>query len=136
MDKNNPELWGIGGDDELTAYDPSDAIEQYIEDINDEDLPFEVEVIGYTRVRPTIHDLQGRLIDYAMEILDEEYGDPEAPIRAPHSGQDAIYYAELHLIEEILKHYTPWLCREVIKKVYRLYLNDDGTIGWEEKSNG
>jgi hypothetical protein len=106
------DYWGLLDDERLSCQSIDAAIEQVIDDLDA--LPCGesacVLVHGFVRRDPS-GLLDGSLLEHALEALDEEFGDPDAP----HSPTGAMRAAEESFIRVILGEYDVWSCEPVVQ---------------------
>lgn len=80
------------------------------------DMPETVAVYGWARMVPAIDD--GGLLEYILEHLDEEYGDPEAAVAtAPTETMEAAAREFAAVIE---REYEGWACERVSVETVRV----------------
>lgn len=107
-------LWGQDGDELLIHYSADEAIE----DIIDGRHPDPIDSIGKITVYEyEPRDVNGRYfypLEWMLEILDEEYGDPNDCGTEPTEKMKA---AEKVFVDAVLSEYLPWTCEQSGKAV-------------------
>jgi len=104
-----PKFWGINGPERLSATDPDEAIEEYLDDISpEEDTPKTITVYGYVPMQATLDPT--RYLENILEALDEEYGDADGDGTTP---TDNMKLAMQICCDAILKEYRSWACEQV-----------------------
>jgi hypothetical protein len=106
--------------EQLYHDDPDDAVEEFIDDFLDpkmtpaevlEAIPAEIDVYGYARMKPSISEETS--LEHLLEVLDEEYGDPDDSSTEP---TPAMLAAEKQFHEAVLREYESWACKKVCTK--------------------
>lgn len=94
--------WGQSNKDRQTVEDRDDAIEGILDEIPMNEMPETIEITGFAV--PTVHPafLRGSLLDAALCILDEEYGNSDDTYTEPN---EEMKKAEDAFIEVILRNY-------------------------------
>ena len=117
MSKENPEYWGIEGQETLSAESIDELLEDYFDDIALE-IPEKIEVIGYDRV--TIPDpnegyckLVELILEYVIELLDENFSEARDGYT---EATEEMETATKEYLEKIFNEYTPYDCNEVCRK--------------------
>lgn len=114
MTTNNREIvyWDCSYHEQLTYEDQDEAIEAYLDDLDDvKNLPETIEVNGYARM--VFNPAHCHALTHVLEHMDEEYGDPDGGYTEPTEAMKA---AEKVFLEAVAKEYTPWAC-EVVKTI-------------------
>jgi hypothetical protein len=109
--------WSVGEQERLAHETMDDAIRDYLETwllpggdwANN--LPNEIEVVGYARMQPTFRRLD--TLEYTLEYLDEEYGDPDGGHTVP---TPAMMVAEAAYHAAVLGEYESWMCEPVLRR--------------------
>ena len=97
-------------DSETLRYETKDeAIEYFLDDLLWDAIPKKIEVKGYAR-RVAVPGMLSPL-DYVLEYLDEELGDPDGNLVTP---TERMKKAEQEFIKVILEEYEPWACEPVV----------------------
>ena len=104
------ELWGTGDEEHLQYDNENECIEAML-DIMDNPLPEKITICGFARMDVDTTCLNP--LEYCLEGLDEEYGDPDGEYSKPTETMKA---AEKTFLEIIQKEYKPWACEEVCRK--------------------
>lgn len=97
------------GAERIDGSDPDDAIRQYLDNYAPGELPATVTLYRYRRgVVP--NDIWGfvaeRVLDTAIEYLDEEYGDPDEATEPT----EAMRVAATAFVDAMRTEYVPWNC--------------------------
>jgi hypothetical protein len=113
MDNNI--LWGEDGQELLRHHSANEAIEEVIDGYHPGpiDGDWEISVYEYQPIKPGI-DSCGSPLERVLEILDEEYGDPDGD---GHDRTEAMKAAEKTFIEAVLTEYRSWMCEQTGKVV-------------------
>ena len=104
----NIDFWAARDEERLIHKDIDDAIEEILDQC-EQPWPETITVCGFEREKVSLDDLKGRLIDFALEELDElysisdEYGDGSG-------STPKMLEAEKVFIEAIVSEYTPYDC--------------------------
>lgn len=101
----NADFYDCSDPEQLSHSDPSEAIE-YALDLMDAD-PETIEVTAYKRIEVDIPDLAERVLEDAIERLDEMLGDPGGDPFEPTVGMKV---AALSFAQYIAAEYQPWQC--------------------------
>lgn len=108
MKKNEIKYWGRNIDERLYYHSADEAIEAILDQrfsIPLEDID-NITVYEYAPIKISLHP--GFLLDFALETLDEEYGDPEAV--STTEPTESMKKAEKELIDIIIAQYPVWPC--------------------------
>ena len=102
------DFWAARDEERLIHKDIDDAIEEILDQCG-HPFPETITVCGFEREKVSLDDLKGRLIDFALEELDEnyrisdEYGDGS-------ESTPKMLEAEKIFIEAIVSEYTAYDC--------------------------
>lgn len=100
------EFWSADGSNSL--YETIDeCIQNYLESIDPKSHPKEVTVVGYERTKISQTFLEASVLEFTLDALDEEFGDPNGEHSDPTSKMKE---AEMTFIKVILADYFPWTC--------------------------
>ena len=111
--ERKPIFWTCCPDAERLSCDTLDeAVEEYLDGM-DQSFPITVEVTGYARMEVTDNPHYHRCLEQLLELLDEEYGDPED---GPDGPTKEMEEAEGVFVKIVLDNYTPWMCEPVCKE--------------------
>ena len=104
----NIDFWGAKDEERLVHKDIDDAIEEILDNHN-HPWPETITVCGFEREKVSLEYLKGRLVDFALEELDEDYRTSDA--YGDGSGSTPkMLEAEEVFIEAIVSEYTPYDC--------------------------
>ena len=117
---NGKELYGTEDGEEV-----HDTISDAIDHL-DEDL-FPAQVLIFRRMKPNPKALASRVLEGALEDLDEELSDPEGGAMPKSPAMIAL--AE-KFAEDLCALYVPWACEPTGKSIW---VNMDGEIVEEPK---
>lgn len=105
-------FWDARESEVLEHRDIHDAVEDYVEGMGE--LPADdeatVRVTGCNQ-RSAAGFLDGSVLEYALERLDQEFSDPEGEYTEPTAAMKA---AEAAFISAVLAEYHVWTCDEVV----------------------
>lgn len=106
-------FWGFADDEDLLD-DPNKVIEHYLEDLP-MDVVREIEELTVYEHRPMTPELSdcGHPLEYVLEMLDEEYGNPHRYGEAT----EAMKEAEQVFLRAVLAEYQSWMCERTGNKV-------------------
>jgi hypothetical protein len=107
--------WACDEPEKLICTTPNDAIESYLEGV--EKPPETVHLAGYTRMPVAF---SGSPLDYVLERLDEDHGDPDG---VPDDPTEKMKAAEAAFIAAVLAEYKGHWCEDV-------YHEDVNARGW------
>jgi len=114
MSERETAFWGFADDERLTHTDPDEVMEYWLDDAwptPPEDLPAELEVIGFAHIEPDPENCTGTPLERLLDYLDETYGDPDAmDYTRPTEKMRA---AELAFVRSVLDEYEVWQCEPV-----------------------
>ena len=108
------------GEEQLSCEDPDEAIEEFCDGwLNPtmtpeqvlEVLPEEVTIYGFARMKPFL--LENESLDHLLEVLDEEYGDPDGGSTEPTK---AMIEAEKKFHDVVISEYESWACKQVCER--------------------
>ena len=117
---NEKEIYGT--EDSETVHD---SIHDAIDHLEEDQFPAMVTI--FQRMKPNPKSLAGRVLDWAIEDLDEDLSDPEGG--ATPKSPAMIALAE-RFAEDLCALYVPWAC-EPTKESF--WLDSDGEIVEEVK---
>jgi len=100
-------FYACGDPEELVHRHPDDAIEAYLDDI--EDFPEMIELYGHAPLVPNVDSLARGALDQLLEVLDDEFGDPSETSRATPPRLEAAR----QFVATILKGYSVRMCHAV-----------------------
>jgi hypothetical protein len=115
------EFWAVGDSEKLQFENKDEALFDFCESFVlpdgtlSDDLPEQVELIGYARMIPKIRE--GSTLERILEYLDDEYGDPNG---SPTTPTRKMIDAERMLHDVVIEDYESWACRAVTKIVVNL----------------
>jgi len=101
-------FYGNVNEEILTYTEKDEAIERLIDSMASP-IPKTLELVKYRRVRiaePKDSQVDDILVT-VLEIIDENYGDPEEPYSEPN---DEMRAAAVEFINKLQELYTPWAC--------------------------
>lgn len=110
-------FWSVGEEERLSHYTEDDAIEDFLSMFAlpggawADNTPTSLELVGYARMEMSLHP--GSTVDRTLELLDDEYGDPDGGYSRP---TEAMLEAEKAYHAAIVKEYEPWMCEPVVRK--------------------
>ena len=104
----NIDFWGAKDEECLVHKDIDDAIEEILDNHN-HPWPETITVCGFERDKVSLDYLKGRLVDFALEELDEDYRTSDAYGDGSESTPKMLE-AEKVFIEAIVSEYTPYDC--------------------------
>ena len=97
--------WSVTEDERLTHTDRDDAILLYLDTYDVAHLPATITVTGYARMNVSVRaDLA---LERVLEVMDEEYGDPDGDGNEPTPAMIAAAETFARAIEA---EYVPWWC--------------------------
>lgn len=107
-------FWGREDDEQLTCTDPDEAIEEILDGYFElENLgDHEIEVIEY-RARECVPDAES-ILEYALERLDEVYGDPGGDYTKPTPAMTAAAEA---FAKALAAEYHVWRCEPTGQRI-------------------
>ena len=113
-EKNEIDFWGCEDDEVLTHTEMDVAIEEELDARNGIDgLPRTLEICGFVRAdKPTAESLLDNGLEYLLEYLDDNYGNPEE-YTVP---TDTMKEAAKVFVQAVLNEYTVWSCSIVKRK--------------------
>lgn len=100
-------------DDEenLLWRDVQDAVDELMQRFcTDEPVPEVATVYAFDPIKLSIKDIPEAL-EWMIEILEEEHGDPNGDY--PYEPSDRVRIAHAHLRDALLFDYRPWMCKLV-----------------------
>ena len=105
-------FWGGEEQERLSCEDLDEAIGEILEECDP--APDEVVVVGFARLVVTPADLPrpSSVVEYVLDDLDSEYGDPNGGGQYP---TEPMLSAARTLLAVIAGEYRPWACEEVIR---------------------
>jgi len=108
-DERKPILYSCDEAEYLTHETPDAAIESYLDDFADGDLPETVDCYGWARLVVSADFLSP--LEGMLEALDEEYAgdDPQEPT-------EAMLAAEKAFVAAVVAEYQPWQCEVVSRE--------------------
>lgn len=134
-EEKEADFWTCDEDAErLTYEDMDEAIEYFLDDLLSpkmtaqevvDVLPKTIEVYGYVRDTIKPESYKGHVLEWFLETLDEEYGDPDGDLNDPTPGMQE---AERVFIEAVLKEYVAWPCKKICTKTIN-------TLKWVKENN-
>lgn len=112
-----PDYWTCReGEEILACHTIEEAVDDYADHIHPEPMPEEIEVIGFA-TREATDDWCGSPLDYVLENLDAEFGDPDG---GPRGKTARMKVAEATFILAVLSEYSVWACEEVCRKTVKV----------------
>lgn len=129
-------FWGSADDERLTHTELDDAIESMLDGMDDiNDLPATIEVCGFARMAPNAKHEAAGVLERLIEILDEEYGDPDGGYAV---ATDSMKVAAEEFVTTVLDEYTVWACELVQRQTVncRLWIKENRPDWLEENDNG
>jgi len=99
--------------EQLIYRDKDEAIEAFLDGCDPKEVPGKIEVLGFARTQPKLSHRKRWAIDQILDLLDEEFGDPEGVTETLSSLSEEIIEAEQALYRAILAKYQPWACEVV-----------------------
>jgi len=90
-----------------------DAIEEILD--GSEEDPVAVEICKYRTLEVSKKFLEGRILEYCLEFLDEEFGNYESDDVTEITQK--MKEAEQAFINALLEEYQPWQCEVIEKKI-------------------
>lgn len=105
--------WGSEDDEQLSHEDREEYIEDRLGEMDPEEWPDFLEVVGFARVEVTAEFLGGVPLESVLDSLDETFGNPDFGYTEPTEGMKE---AERVFLEAVLKDYVPWSCEEVVRE--------------------
>jgi hypothetical protein len=117
--KREPKFWTCRRDEErLSADCVEDAMDEWVDHLFPDPLPETVTVYGFAPMElPSVEKLAGRAVDYLLELLDEEYGDPEGDPGEPTAKIKAAAEAFATILRAEYRAYT---CEEVTSETVKV----------------
>ncbi len=109
-------IWGDLDTERLTATSIDEAIEEILDQMDPEIFPESWVFSAYRPMEVPLPD-EHRILDYPLEYVDEEYGDPEGD--GPDKPTEAMLEAARHLARVIKEEYKPWAHEEVARVVLK-----------------
>jgi hypothetical protein len=100
------ELWGKEDAEYLHCVDKNEAIAEALDDMGE--LPETIKICGYARMK--ISTATFSPLEEIIEVLDENFGDPEG---AATELTEVMEEAEKAFLAVIEKEYKPWACEIV-----------------------
>jgi hypothetical protein len=100
------EFYGIGDQESLIHQDFDECVEDYLDQCDRLDIAFDVQ--GYKTCTIATRFLQP--LEHVLELLDEEYGDPEGGYTKP---TEKMKEAEESFLEAVLSEYKAWTCEPI-----------------------
>jgi len=120
--------WGAPDSERYNYSDIEDAIDHILDDVHPI-VPEEVVVVAVRSRKITAQDVGIRnILEYTLEHLDEEYGDPDGGASDPTPAMEE---AAKQLAEVIARDYEVWVCDPVL----RVVLDKDAIHKWEHESH-
>ncbi len=111
-EKREIAFWAVGDPVNLQYTDPDEAVEMYLDGLDDE-WPETVELVGYSRMKVTSGSFDEWILENLLEHLDENYGGEDAEWTEP---TDAMEEAAKTFVEAVVSEYVPWACEPVEKR--------------------
>ena len=102
--RNHHYTYGLPNQNRPTALTKDEAMENILAGIIREHFPPNIKVTTYRD--PTIQAADLNPLEFLLELLDENYGDPDDP--APTHPTPEMVQAERTFITAVLSHYRPW----------------------------
>jgi len=103
--------YGVEGyHDERLESDAGEAITNALDSWEIKDWPETITINKYARMVPSPKDLEGSLVESALEWLDDTFGEPDVGYTKP---TPAMLVAEKVFVAAILDEYEPWMCEQV-----------------------
>ena len=100
-------FWGDEGQESLTDTDIDDCILYLVEDFDDFDVTIDV----YAFVPQAVQvDATSNILEPLLELLDDEYGDPDGGYSKPTTGMVEVAEYLAHVVET---EYTAWACESI-----------------------
>lgn len=112
-------FWDCCDSEELYHSDKDEAIEAFLDGfmlpvMKPEDwaaVPKTIEVSGYVRAKVD-RNLDGIPLEHILELLDEDYGNPDAETKPTKRMKEA----EKEFLKVVLEEYFVWNCEKVCKE--------------------
>jgi len=108
--------WSCDPDAErLQADTPDEAIEEFLDCVDQEDWPENLMAVGYAPMSVSHHEPNPvRVLDDVLERLDEDYADPDGD---PTEPTEIMIAAAKAFCAEVRAHYVPFACQSTGEKV-------------------
>lgn len=97
-------LYGGPDDEVLTYTHPDEYIKAFLDEAHP-DYPETIEVVKYQPMKPSIGALDDHVLEYVLEALDEEYGNPDGGW--PDATQKMRELAR-EFVQGVIDEYDPW----------------------------
>lgn len=103
--------WGLPDEERYCHTDPDEAIEMILDDAGD--LEGTLEIVCMVPMKLILDS--GQYLEYILERVDEDYGDPDGE---PHKPSGALEEAAARFVELVKAEYgKPWACEEYCRVI-------------------
>jgi len=103
-------FYAVGEKEHLMATDIEDALLEYLDALDPGYKPKTVMVQGYAPRQPNAKEwIFDRCLEDTLELLDDEYGDPDGEYTQANAAMKAAMHA---FAQVIMKEYDVWMCEK------------------------